>query len=642
MPNRLANEQSPYLQQHAENPVEWYPWGEEAFEKARREEKPIFLSIGYSSCHWCHVMEREIFEVQEFADLLNDKYVSIKVDREERPDIDRFYQEVHYLITQRAGGWPTSIFLTHTREPMYAATYIPPEPRYGMPAFDEVCSHIAGEYTVNRENILKGAGEFKMFMEKNKAVMQATEIPEGLEKAILEFSNGAYEKAYGGFGDAPKFPHAAAWQLLMEIVALTGDKTWRENIAFSLKTMAKGGIWDIVEGGFCRYSVDPHWLVPHFEKMTYDNGLLAQVYLQAYHRYADPFFLEIAEMILVFMENRMSENHLFYSASDADSEGEEGKYFVYEYKEVMDELVQLGFDKVGADRICRHFSISPRGHFEGKNIARNESLQKPDFYEKTIGILQKLRESRTYPFIDRKILVSWNAMVIRALFMAGRLKKAYLKKAIDSLDALETKMWKEGSLYHSALIDREPQIEAFLEDYAFLAGAYLEGYKSTLDPDYLIKAERLVAEGAERFHQDGKWYLSRGEFETLAEAQDSSHTSALSEMLDSLLTAGALANSKWIDLARESIVYYMDQGIRYPVYIARLNSCALRIQKDDLIIQSTEENLLKLIPQIDSFNYPYVFLKPDSNTDYRVCGRFQCLETYATESELIHRMKEKG
>jgi uncharacterized protein YyaL (SSP411 family) len=359
--NRLSTEDSPYLQQHKNNPVHWYPWCDEAFEKAKNEKKPIFLSIGYSSCHWCHVMEHEVFENETIANVLNEHFISIKVDREERPDIDKYYQEVYMLLNRRAGGWPTSIFSTYENEPIYAGTYIPPKRQHNMMGFDELIDVIATKVRGDDAELFKNAKEIQHFLKPKDEATQATKLNTSAIDLFIKEISSNYERTYGGFSTSPKFPHVYTHLALLDVYHLRNDQKMLDMVTHSLKEMTKGGLFDHVDGGFCRYSTDDKWLVPHFEKMTYDNGLLAELYIKSYEATNDPFFLNIAKNIHDFMIEKMRENNLFYSASDADTEGEEGKYFVYDHAELKEKFTP---------EQLKAMSITPSGNFEGHSIVR--------------------------------------------------------------------------------------------------------------------------------------------------------------------------------------------------------------------------------------------------------------------------------
>ena len=520
MSNHLKNEHSPYLQQHADNPVDWYPWGEEAFAKAQKEHKPIFLSIGYSSCHWCHVMERESFENQKTAKLLNKYFVCIKVDREERPDIDKHFQEVYQLMNGRPGGWPTSIFLTEDLKPFYSATYIPPEPRYGMMSFPQLLEIVAKKYKKEKSTLVKEADQVLKQLNPNKDKIQATKLDTSIIQRAIEHAGLLYDPRFGGFSKAPKFPQASLLDLLLDLYRITGNKEALNMAAKQLSHMAKGGLRDLIDGGFCRYSTDNEWLVPHFEKMTYDNAQLAAVYLKAYHVTGNDFYKTVAFETLDFMLEKMQEKHLFYSASDADTEGEEGKYFVYSYDKARKSFTKAGIPEAAQEALLQALHITQEGNFEGKNIVRVDdpaATGEIPYYKEAIEALRKRREEkRVYPFIDKKVIVSWNAMMITSLFKAARVDARYLKPAMKSLQKLLDTMYVNSQLFHSTLIGEKPKIHAFLEDYAYLGEALIEAYESTLDETYLIVAQKLTNAAIEKYYKNGIWKFSRGEFETEA------------------------------------------------------------------------------------------------------------------------------
>lgn len=622
MANHLKNEHSPYLQQHAHNPVDWYPWGEEAFKKAKKEHKPIFLSIGYSSCHWCHVMERESFENKQTAKILNEHFVSIKVDREERPDIDRHFQGVYQLINSRPGGWPASIFLTEELKPFYAATYIPPEPRYGMMSFESLLEAIVQKYHSEKELLVQKAEEILTFLSPKIDKIQATKLDESIMDRFLNQAKQLFDHQDGGFNQAPKFPQASILDLLLDLYVLTKDTEALSMSTASLLSMAKGGLYDRVEGGFCRYSTDNQWLVPHFEKMTYDNALLAEVYLKAYYITQNNFYRTIAFDTLDFMLKKMSQNGLFYSASDADTEGEEGKYFVYTYEEALKSFKKANIPSNEHAKLLALLHITKEGNFEGKNIIRIEDPQNLNisFYGDAIEALKKRREKHTYPFIDKKVIVSWNAMMIKVLFKAGRIDRRYLKVATDSLDRLLDSMYIHSQLFHSTLMDKKPKIHAFLEDYAFLGDALIEAYKSTLDERYLITATKLANNAIEKYYAQGKWKFSRGEFETNADIYDSSYPSSVSTMLSVLLGLSSLVDIVYKKFVFKTLELNSYDVMRQPISAPKMSHMTIRYLKDDLIIKANKEILTTYIDKLDGIPYPFALFKNDLNNGFMLCN----------------------
>ncbi len=626
MANRLKNEHSPYLQQHADNPVDWYPWGEEAFEKARKENKAIFLSIGYSSCHWCHVMEDESFKDESTAKILNEHFVAVKVDREERPDIDKHFQEVYQLMNQRPGGWPTSIFLTQERKPFYSATYIPDEPRYGMMSFSSLLEVIADKYSKEKALLTEKADEILRFLNPKEDRIQATKLDLSIIGRVSDQAKQLFDNTNGGFNKAPKFPQASMLDLLLDLYRITGDKETRDMALHSLTCMAKGGLRDLVEGGFCRYSTDNEWLIPHFEKMTYDNALLAEVYLKAYHVSGKDFYRSVAFETIDFMIENMSEDGLFYSASDADTEGEEGKYFVYTYEKALKSFDKAGIPKEEHAALAEALHITKEGNFEGKNIVRIEDPTHNDipYYDEAIHALKKRREKRTHPFIDKKVLVSWNAMMIKTLFRASRADNAYLKPALRSLDALLKSMYINSELFHSTLMGKKPKIKAFLEDYAYLAETLIEAYESTLDETYLMTATKLTNSAIEKYFAQGKWKFSRGEFETNADIYDSSYPSSVATMLSVLYSISSLVDVVYKKFVFKTLEIYSYDIMRQPISTPRMSRMVIRYLKDDVIIKAKEDVLKKHIKELDTLPHPFSLLKNDTNDGFMLCNSNSC------------------
>jgi len=626
--NHLKNEHSPYLQQHADNPVNWYPWGEEAFKKAQKEHKPIFLSIGYSSCHWCHVMEHESFENENTAKILNKYFVSIKVDREERPDIDKHFQEVYQLMNGRPGGWPTSIFLTEDLKPFYSATYIPNEPKYGMMSFSSLLEVIADKYKNDRNTLVEEAEKILKHLNPNKDKIQATKLDHSIVGRIIDQAGQLFDHTEGGFNKAPKFPQASTLDLLLDLYRLTNDKDALNMALFSLSSMARGGLRDLVDGGFCRYSTDNEWLVPHFEKMTYDNAQLSAVYLKAYHVTQNDFYKEVAFETIDFMLEKMQEKHLFYSASDADTEGEEGKYFVYTYEKALKSFAKAGIPSKAHEALAKALHITPEGNFEGKNIIRVDDPTKTDeipYCKEAIEALRKHREEkRVYPFIDKKVIVSWNAMMITSLFKAARVDAKYLKPAMKSLEKLLESMYINSQLFHSTLIGKKPKIHAFLEDYAYLGEALIEAYESTLDETYLILAQKLVNAAIEKYYAQGQWKFSRGEFETDADIYDSSYPSSLATIVGVLHSISSLIDTVYKKFVFKSLEIHSYDVMRQPISTPKMSKMVIRYLYDDIIIKAKEEKLKNHIRELDKLPYPFAFFKNDNNDGFMLCNSSAC------------------
>ena len=500
--NRLIHETSPYLLQHAHNPVDWYTWGPEALARARAEQKPILLSIGYSSCHWCHVMERESFEDGAIAALMNRHYVCIKVDREERPDLDSIYMAATLALNQGQGGWPMTVFLTPEARPFYAGTYFPPTDRWGRPGFATVLTKIAELWAEQHEDLAAQAAEITRFLaQRTQAVPGSTVGETEIKEAVAELAE-SFDKAYGGFGPAPKFPPATALALLLRHHHRTGDAGALAMATKTLDAMAQGGMYDHIGGGFARYATDERWLVPHFEKMLYDNALLARAYLEGHQATGSAFYAQVAREVLDYILREMTgPDGGFYSATDADSEGEEGKFFVWTPAEV--EAV-LGPEEAGW--ISAYYDISAEGNWEGKSIPNTpRSLErvagrlgvKPDRFRATVEAarakLYEARRRRVPPGLDDKVLTAWNGLMIGAMAEGYRVlgDPRYLAGASRAADFLLRSLRRpDGGLYRTARGGRA-HLEAYLEDYAYLAEGLLDLYEAGGAVRYLDEARSL-------------------------------------------------------------------------------------------------------------------------------------------------------
>jgi hypothetical protein len=489
--NALAHETSPYLLQHASNPVDWYPWGPEALERARREDRPILLSIGYSACHWCHVMAHESFEDAETARLMNERYVNVKVDREERPDLDRVYQSAHHLLAQRPGGWPLTVVLDpHTQVPFFTGTYFPPEPRYGMPGFRDVLTRVADWYRDHRDRLADNEGLLRDALaelegKRGGASSVLTSAPLRVARDQLAES---YDARHGGFGKAPKFPHPTNLRRLLRHygASVEAGEPDREALAVAtgtLEKMALGGVFDQVGGGFCRYSVDDLWMIPHFEKMLYDNGPLLALYAEAWQLTGEPLFRRTAERIASWVMREMqAPEGGYYSSLDADSEGEEGRFYVWSREEVRGLL-----DETEYRLVSRRFGLERDPNFEGRwHLHVFEDLEhlavetgrSPGEVEALLDtVLEKLftaRERRPRPGRDDKVLTSWNGLMIQGMATAGRIlgESAWVASAERALDFARATLWRDGRLLATGK-DGRAHLAGYLDDYAFLADGVL-------------------------------------------------------------------------------------------------------------------------------------------------------------------------
>jgi uncharacterized protein len=581
--NRLIHESSPYLRQHAHNPVDWYPWGEEALRRARELDRPIFLSIGYSACHWCHVMEHESFEDAEVADILNRQFVSIKVDREERPDLDQIYMAAVQLMT-RQGGWPMSMFLTPDLQPFYGGTYFPPDDRYGRPGFKRLLLSLAQAWKDQRQTIHEQAGQVT---EHVQAMMRLESAGgdlgvELLRNAVTVLSR-SFDHANGGFGSAPKFPHPLELRLLLRCAVRFDDDDALGMVKQTLEHMARGGMYDQLGGGFHRYSTDERWLVPHFEKMLYDNSLLAAAYVEAYQVTGEPFFRQIVEETLAYTLREMtSPLGPFYSTQDADSEGVEGKFFVWSQGEI--ERI-LGPD---AELFCSIYDVTAEGNWEGHNIlhlargldqeARLMGQKEDDLRRRLDECKRKLldvRNRRVWPGRDEKFLTSWNGLMIAAMAKAYQVleKPEYLQAAIRAADYILTKMRSaDGRLLRTAGAGAPAKLNAYLEDYTFMLDALVTLYEASFEPRWLTAALELAQITVEQFWDEaegGFFYTGKDHEQLIARSKDphdSSVPSGNSLAVLSLLRLAKLTGRRDLyDKAEKTLILFRDLMVSSPM-----------------------------------------------------------------------------
>jgi len=525
--NRLIHETSPYLRQHAHNPVDWYPWGEEALARAQQENKPILLSVGYSACHWCHVMEHESFEDEATAQLMNEQFINIKVDREERPDVDHIYMNAVQMLTGR-GGWPMTVFLTPDGKPFYGGTYFPKEDRYGMPAFRRLLLAVAQAYREKPDDVQKTVGQLMAGLQRMEALQSSDQPPDAqLVTAAAAKLSGAYDEIHGGIGQAPKFPNEAVLELFLRAHRAAGQQRYLDMVLHTLRQMARGGIYDQVGGGFHRYSVDERWLVPHFEKMLYDNAQLVPLYLSAYQLTGDRFFADIAADVLAYVTREMrSPEGGFYSTQDADSEGEEGKFFLWDVAEVRR---ILGDDK--AEVICRYWDISEAGNFEQRNIlhATLAVEQLANMFRRDVEDVRQLvaearcklfgaRAQRVKPGLDDKMLTAWNALMISAYAKAAEVLDdvRYRQIAVDAVAFVEAKL-QRGHRLLSTYKDGVAKLNGYLDDYAFFVAALLDVFELVQERRYLERAVALADAMLAHFWdaQAGGFFFTSDDHETL-------------------------------------------------------------------------------------------------------------------------------
>ena len=566
MSNRLQNETSPYLLQHKENPVDWYPWCEEAFIRAKEEDKPIFLSIGYSSCHWCHVLAHESFEDDEIAEILNRYFISIKVDKEERPDIDSVYMAVCQAFTGSC-GWPTSIFMTADKKPFYAGTYFPKTSRGGMIGFKELLLAINEVWQKDRNSLMKQSDKIISYLNNKENFSETADL--SLAHTAVSIFERIYDEKYGGFGRAPKFPTPHNILFLLSYYERFKEKKSLEMAEHTLVQLYRGGIFDHIGFGFCRYSTDKKFLVPHFEKMLYDNALLILAYCRAYDITKNKLYLEIAEKTANYILREMtSEQGAFFSAQDADVEGEEGKYYLF----TPDEIVEALGEK-DAEEFNRHYDISINGNFEGKNIPnllKSDSLNKS--FEKFLPQILSYRKNRYSLHFDDKILTSWNSLMIAAMSELYRVsgKNIYLNAAKRADDYIKSYLYENETLYVSFRNGRRG-VKGFLDDYASYIFAQISLYSATLDEEYLNIAKKLTEKVLNDFSDKfGGLYLYSDDSEELIlrpkDTYDGAIPSGNSLMAYSLVSLWLFeSDEKYKDLAERQLDFIAADASENPI-----------------------------------------------------------------------------
>jgi uncharacterized protein YyaL (SSP411 family) len=572
MPNHLSQDSSPYLLQHQNNPVDWYPWGEAAIEKARREGKPIFLSIGYSACHWCHVMEHESFESEAIAAVLNEHFVAVKVDREERPDLDQIYMNAVQMLTGR-GGWPMSVFLTPELKPFYGGTYWPPTGRQGMPGFDQILAAVVDAWQHRREQAITAAEQLTAEIQKIGTQQEGGDA----DSLSLDLISGAanqlaraFDRTFGGFGQAPKFPHPMDLQLLLAAYSRNKQPGLLDMVRLTLDRMAAGGIYDHLGGGFARYSVDERWLVPHFEKMLYDNALLARAYTDAYLVTRDENFARVVRETLDYVLRDMTDpGGGFYSTEDADSEGEEGLFYTW----TADEIDAVLGDERGAT-FGRVFDVTDVGNFEGRNI-----INLPKTIEQCAKILRRtpedleaelaeskrqlwaVREKRVHPAKDDKVIVAWNGLMIDSMARAGAAlgEPRYVAAAVAAAEFVLREMQQAGRLLHTWRHGKA-KLDAYLDDYTALANSLVTVYEATGDERWIDEAARLMDVVLEKFADPagGGFFYTATDHEQLLtrnkELTDSSVPSGNALAATALLRLGKLLGRRaYLDAAAETL-----------------------------------------------------------------------------------------
>jgi uncharacterized protein len=673
MPNRLARETSPYLLQHAHNPVDWYPWGEEALQRARRESKPILVSIGYSACHWCHVMERESFEDADTARFMNEHFVNIKIDREERPDLDHIYMDAVQAITG-SGGWPLNVFLTSDGRPFYGGTYFPPRPVYNRPSWKEVLAGVARSYRERKEEIEEQAGSLTRHVADAGSFgigpkagdVSAADNPFSPEtlRQIRDQLLATADRKGGGFGGAPKFPQTFSIRYLLHYHYFTGDADALDQACLSLDKMIAGGIFDQLGGGFARYSTDGEWLVPHFEKMLYDNALLVIVLSEAFQLTGKSVYREVIELTMSFINNELSNGQgAFYSALDADSEGIEGKYYVWDKAEI-DHL--LGAD---AALFCAYYGVTEEGNWEGKNILVRgmEFPTDPGVAERLEAARVRLLEHRgrrIRPALDDKVLLGWNALMNIACSKAFAAlgKEEYRDRAVGNMRFLRTRLKGEGIHFYYHSYKEGAHIPAFLDDYAFLIAALLELQEITGESSYLLEAREVLREVIGHFGEEGTsffYFTHDGQADLILrkkEIYDGAIPSGNSVMAFNLLYLSMLFDEPaWADRSRRMAEAIRRMVTGYPgsfgIWATLYQALTYTIPEIAITARRPEnarkEFLSQLIPYRvfqssaqENTHFPLLRDKPaGEEPQYFLCENYACQLPVNELSALIRRLE---
>lgn len=649
MSNRLQYETSPYLLQHKENPVDWYPWCNEAFERAKQEDKPIFLSIGYSACHWCHVLAHESFEDNEIAKLLNRYFISIKVDKEERPDIDSVYMSVCQAFTG-SGGWPTSIFMTAEQKPFFAGTYFPKTSRGGMVGFKELLIAIHNAWENDKVSLLKQSDSIINHLNTEEKISNNADT-ELMHSAVSVYSK-IYDKKYGGFGRAPKFPTPHNLLFLLSYFNRYKQKECLQMVEHTLLQMYRGGMFDHIGFGFCRYSTDKKFLVPHFEKMLYDNALLILAYSKTYAVTENNLYLEIAEKTADYVLREMTSSvGGFFSAQDADSEGEEGKYYLF----TPDEIIKI-LGKNDGERFNRLFDITQEGNFEGKNIP---NLLKSDYTDKSFEIflpqLLKYRKQRYKLHLDDKILTSWNSLTISALcelYLVSK-KEIYLNAAQKADKFIKTHLCKDNTLFVS-FRDEKLGVEGFLDDYASYILAQLYLYRATLDSRYSDTATKMCNKVISDFKcNNGGFYLYGNNSEELilrpVESYDGAMPSGNSLMAYNFVKLSLItSNEEYKHLAVQQLDFISSEASDYPANHAMFLLALLEYNEPPTkitIVKSKEDVKISPLdfPPDTVINFlpepTKEFPLKNKKVTYYVCKNNSCLPPTNDLNEIINKSK---
>jgi len=639
--NELKNSTSPYLLQHKDNPVNWMEWSERAFKKAKDENKFIFLSIGYSTCHWCHVMAKESFSQKDVADILNKYFVSIKVDKERLTDIDSYYQLGYQLVNNKAGGWPLTVILLPNRKPIYFGTYMPKD------ALIELLNKVVHSKREKLEEIANSID--KAIKSYQNAKFKEVKLENNLLQKVFNGYKNSYDFKNKGFSYAPKFPQASSINELLNIYLITKNKKALKMATDMLDAMAKGGIYDQINGGFFRYSVDSKWQIPHFEKMLYTNAELISVYVKAYKITKSKLYEKVIKESIKEIDKRFLDHGLYYSASNADSKDEDGKekegyYYIYDYDKALDYLTKKGISKVRAKEVLKYFGIEESGNFEGGDYSQPHLSKFTPIYKREQHLLSELRAKKEYPFIDKKINTAWNALYIKAKIDAGIIDRRFSKEGISSLHKLlETMQNRDGELYHQTLLPNKPSQKGMLEDYAFVADALFAAYQATLDDLYLRQFMNIVNLSVNKFYKGDKWIQSENrDFSVKATIDENSYKSPLAQNLQNILKAVAFGDDyKLLDVVDNTIKQNAIL-INHAPYLYPTTIDAISMKDKGLyVLKGPKLGLIK--ESLSDIKYPFVYKKGETAKtvkEYQVCTLKSCMASDISVVKVKNRLKE--
>jgi hypothetical protein len=640
--NHLKNEPSPYLQQHKNNPVDWYPWGKEAFAKAKKEHKLIFLSIGYSTCHWCHVMARENFEDKEVATLLNRFYVSIKVDKEEYPQIDAYYQRVYKKLHKKGGGWPLNLILTPEKKTLFAATYIPKYASYNSEGMLFILKHFTTLSSSKQQNYLNK--NTRLLRDKTH-IHTSQNIQNLTNEQILKQFSKLFDTKNKGFGTHPKFPHPSMIKTLLNLYQITHNTQALEMAIQTLTAMAQSGLYDQVDGGFFRYCIDKKWQIPHFEKMLYSNAELIEVYTLAYTITKNPLYKKVLQESISMVERYFLEDGLYKSASNAESKNlqgdlQEGYYFLFQYDTTLEYLTQHKVSLSHAKEALAYLGIEEDGNIDGElSNPHITQMQPPQNINIVIKLLHDMRTKRAYPFIDYKRNTAWNALYISAKLKSSFINENYQKEALTSLQKLLTCNMKDGVLYHTSIANQPLRTEGVLEDYAFVIEALLMAYEKTLQKHYLTQAIDFFQKAQQKFYKNAQWYLSDDTLHVSATMKDTHYKSALASLMQSALFLSSVSTQTHNYFLVEELLQNISQHLTNsaPYYATALQ---LFFQKKYgiFLIKSNKHNLKPLLYK--DFTYPFVYLYAKETTHYELCGARSCYAQEKKLEPLLHKLQK--